>query len=79
MEHQDDTPLPLEFEFQLKRVADQAQKLDAHQLRHALLCAWSGWLTERHTLQETVKEKVGIQLQVGAVGFLPFECCGVEP
>jgi hypothetical protein len=71
-------PLPLELQFQLKRVEDQAAQLEEDELRHALLCAWSGWMTERHTVREWARQKAGVNLQVQTQGFLPYECCGVE-
>lgn len=70
--------LPLELEFQLALVASQAQQLDAADLRHALLCAWRGWLTERHSVGLALRCATGIELHAAARGFLPFECCEVE-
>lgn len=73
---QDD--LPLEYEFQIRRVADQSRELNEDQLRTALLCAWSGWMTERALLVTALKDRANIEVHVGAEGFLPFQCCGIE-
>lgn len=73
-----DQSLPLELQFQLQRVVDQAEQMDEHELRVALLAAWAGWLTERHALRQSIMERFGAEVVVISPGFLPFECCGLE-
>ena len=67
-----DNRLPLESQFKLALVQQQAQGLKAADLRECLLAAWSGWLLERH-LTGRALEAVGVQVDLRVNGYTPAE------
>jgi hypothetical protein len=67
-----DCRLPLESQFKLALVQQQAQTLDVDQLRTCLLAAWSGWLLERH-LTARALDSVGVQVDLRVQGYTPSE------
>lgn len=69
-----DQRLPLESQFTLAMVAQQAAGLDAEQLRECLVAAWNGWLLERHLTRQAL-DTVGVQIDLRVMGYTPQEVC----
>jgi hypothetical protein len=67
-----DNRLPLESQFTLRMVEQQAEQLDAEQLRECLVAAWSGWLLERHLTAKAL-DTVGVQIDLRVRGYTPTE------
>jgi hypothetical protein len=72
-----DRRLPLEAQLRLRQVELQLEKLNEDQLRQCALAAWDGWLSERHRVKSSL-EFAGIDLQVRATGYTPFEICKIH-
>jgi hypothetical protein len=68
---------PLEAQLRLRQVELQAEQLNAEQLRDCVVAAWGGWLLERHRVSRAL-ECAGIDLQIKASGYTPFEVCGID-
>lgn len=67
-----DSRLPLESQFKLALVQQQAAELGVEQLRECLLAAWSGWLLERHLTARSL-EAVGVKVDLRVNGYTPAE------
>ena len=72
-----DPRLPLEAQLRLRQVELQLEKLNAEQLRDCALAAWGGWMLERYRIKSSL-EFAGIDLQVRATGYTPFEVCKID-
>jgi len=71
-----DNRLPLEAQFKLALIAQQADRLDTGQLRECLVAAWSGWLLERHLTGKAL-DTVGVQIDLRVTGYTPAEICSI--
>jgi hypothetical protein len=71
-----DNRLPLEAQFKLALIAQQADRLDEDQLRECLVAAWGGWLLERHLTSKAL-DTVGVQIDLRVTGYTPAEICPI--
>lgn len=69
-----DPRLPPSSHLKLRQVELEAESLSAEQLRRCLLAAWSGWLLERHLVNQ-VLEPMDIQIDTRLRGYTPAEVC----
>ena len=73
-----DNRLSLEGQFKLQQIALEARDLDAEQLRHCLLAAWSGWMLERQMVNNAL-EAIEVTIDTRVHGYTPAELCPAAP
>ena len=67
-----DPRLSLEAQFKLQQVALESQELNAEQLRHCLLAAWSGWMLERQMVNRAL-DAIEVSIDTRVHGYTPAE------